>query len=360
MLRRKFLIVFGSLVILLAVMGVSAIWLLQGVLHGLDHVRTEATRIVDDTGRLHVALSAIEIDLYQLQLGQERHLNRLISDMITARKLVAAIGEHYIIRDLDTASTGLYRDLATKFPPFERQVGLLATVQDAQLALEYNMRTSVSAMELRESVQRIDAMARGHARKEHLELTGQLRWLILGMALGYLLVVNVSIVVLWRASSMVLKPMDKLVEASRQLTGERLDYRAEVTGNDEFAELANGYNTLAERLQADQQRRMEMLGQVALTLNHELNNAIATIEIQLQLLGRGSTSDGKFKSGLRHIRDGLHRMTQTVQSLKHIRRIVLTDYVAGVKMLDLQRSVAEAPPDEAEVCADPTHEVEQS
>jgi hypothetical protein len=31
-------------------------------------------------------------------------------------------------------------------------------------------------------------------------------------------------------------------------------------------------------------------------------------------------------------------MTQTVQSLKSIRRIVLTEYLPGVKMLDLARS----------------------
>ena len=41
-------------------------------------------------------------------------------------------------------------------------------------------------------------------------------------------------------------------------------------------------------------------------------------------------------------------MASTVESLKHVRRIVLTDYVSGVKMLDLERSVlAEQQPDAA-------------
>ena len=40
------------------------------------------------------------------------------------------------------------------------------------------------------------------------------------------------------------------------------------------------------------------------------------------------------------------RMVGAVESLKHVRRIVLTDYVSGVKMLDLERSVlAEQQPD---------------
>ena len=359
MLRRKFLTVFGSLVILLVVMGICAIWMLQGVLGDLDHIRTEATQIVDDAGGLHLALLAIEIDLYQLQLGQQRHFNNLILHVNQARKFIAAIGNHYVVHKAGAKPFGLYRDLAAKFPHFEEQIELLATVQDPDLAREYNMRTSMTAMKLRESVRRIDTAARAHAREEQLALTSRLRWLILGMALGYLFVVNVSIIVLWRASSMVLRPVDTLVEASRQLTHERLDHRARLTGNDEFTELANGYNTLAERLQANEQRRMEMLGQVALTLNHELNNAMATIEMQLQLLTRGSGGDGKFESGLRRIRDGLRRMAETVESLKHIRRIVLTDYVAGVKMLDLQRSTAQTP-DGAEARAEPAAEMERS
>ena len=39
------------------------------------------------------------------------------------------------------------------------------------------------------------------------------------------------------------------------------------------------------------------------------------------------------------IHEALHRMTETVAAVQHVRRIVLTDYVAGVKMLDLRKSV---------------------
>ena len=139
-------------------------------------------------------------------------------------------------------------------------------------------------------------------------------------------------------AGMVLKPVDRLLETSRQLTGEQFDHRPTPEQKDEFGELADGYNKLAGLLQAEEQRRMEMIGQVALTMNHELNNAIAGIEMQIQLLSRRSGADDRFESGLRRIRESLRRMAQTVESLKRIRRIVLTDYIAGVKMLDLQRS----------------------
>ena len=165
--------------------------------------------------------------------------------------------------------------------------------------------------------------------------------------------INVSIVALLRAAGMVLRPVDRLVEASRQLTSEHFDHRTELGETDEFGELARAYNQLAERIQSSEQKRMEMLSQVALTLNHELNNSIAIIELQLQVLGRQAEGGDRFETCLRHIKENLHRMAQTVESLKHIRRIVLTDYISGVKMLDLQRSVQ--PDGEAEHAGEQTH-----
>ena len=91
-------------------------------------------------------------------------------------------------------------------------------------------------------------------------------------------------------------------------------------------------------LQEQEQRRLETLQQVALTLNHELNNAMAMIEMQLQFLRRYSHGEDQFEHRLKDIRSGLQRMAQVVEALKHIQRIVLTDYSGGLKMLDLAES----------------------
>ena len=66
---------------------------------------------------------------------------------------------------------------------------------------------------------------------------------------------------------------------------------------------------------------------------------VATIELQLQFLGRQTGDHDALKVRHRQIRGNLERIAQTMESIKHIRRVVLTDYVAGVKMLDLERSV---------------------
>ena len=71
----------------------------------------------------------------------------------------------------------------------------------------------------------------------------------------------------------------------------------------------------------------------------ERYNAMSIIELQLGLLDRQSGGNPTLRNHLREIRGCLGRMTDIVASLKHIRRVVLTDYAPGQKMIDLERSV---------------------
>jgi len=165
------------------------------------------------------------------------------------------------------------------------------------------------------------------------------RWMILGLAVVFVLVINVSVIVLLRMGAMVVRPVEKLLTATRELAGEHFDYRVKLDQPDEFGELASAFNSLAERLQSNEGRKMEVLQQVALAMNHELNNDIAIIEFQLSLLKRQTTGNPTLERYLREIHGSLNRVTQAAKSLKNARRIVLTDYVTGVKMLDLEKSM---------------------
>jgi signal transduction histidine kinase len=98
---------------------------------------------------------------------------------------------------------------------------------------------------------------------------------------------------------------------------------------------------------------METLRQLGVTLNHDLNNALAIIELQLGLMARRAGGDPTLRDHLGQIRRCLGRMTDTVASLKHIRRIVLTDYIPGQKMLDLARSIADDQPSPPPAAAAP-------
>jgi len=165
------------------------------------------------------------------------------------------------------------------------------------------------------------------------------RWIVLGLGIVFLVLLNLSVVLLLRAAESVLRPVDKLVQATRELAHEHFDHRVRLEEDDEFDRLAEAYNSLAEHLQQTEKQRMNVLAQVGLTLNHELNNAMATIELQLGMLSRGASGDLQAERRLRTIHESLNRMKETVQSLKSIRRIVLTEYSPGMQMLDLVQSL---------------------
>jgi signal transduction histidine kinase len=204
--------------------------------------------------------------------------------------------------------------------------------------------TGVIAIALLQGVLgRLDGMplTTADAARLEAELT-RFRTTVLGLGIVFLALVNLSVVLLVRTATKILRPVDALVEATRQLARERFDYRVTLQEDNEFDELARALNMLAEHLQQTDKQRMNVLAQVGLALNHELNNAMATIELQLGMLGRGAAGDLHAERRLRTIHDSLTRMRDAVQSLKGIRRIVLTDYSPGMKMLDLVQSTKPA------------------
>jgi len=181
-------------------------------------------------------------------------------------------------------------------------------------------------------------LSEAHDWPTHALLAARLKWIVLGLSVAFLLVINASVVVLLRAAGMILHPVDRLVAASRELAAEHFEHRIPLDRQDEFGELAQAYNHLAAELQANEKRRLETLGMVALTLNHELNNAMGIIQLQIQLLARSAADREPVQKFLLRIGQSLSRMSGIVESLKHIKRIVLTDYIEGTKMLDLQKS----------------------
>jgi signal transduction histidine kinase len=204
--------------------------------------------------------------------------------------------------------------------------------------------TSLTAILLLEGVLVRLSHPQAHDWATHAALAAQFRWIVLGIAVAFLVVINASAFVLVRAAGMVLNPVERLVAASRELAAEHFDHRVVLDRqDDEFGELARAYNHLAAELQSNERRRVEMLGMTALTLNHELNNAMGLIELQLKLLARRAPDHDAVATCLRRIGDALARMNGVVESLKHVKRIVLTDYVEGTRMLDLQKSVERDP-----------------
>ena len=342
MLRRKLMVFIASLLAMLLLVSIVSIYVLQDVLGQMDHAATEDGAVVQTTNAMTDSITEVEISLREVQLGHARHLDVLLDKLETLQTLTDQFGRQYE-RPIPEAKDR-YTAIVNSLEIFRRHVAKLATVESEALAKSHAAEAIEASVALRQQILAIAREMREHTSREEHAAINQFRWSVLGIAVGFLVVINTWFVLLYRMSSMVTAPVDQLMEASRRLGREEFDYRVHISAKhkDEFNELAEAYNHLAEKLQENERRKIETLTQTAVMLNHELNNASAIIKLQLQLLRRQSAGNPAFERALYQIHESLERMTRTLESLKRVRRIVLTNYTADTKMLDLEKSTMES------------------
>ncbi len=343
MLRRKLLFHLGPLILILLLTAVGAIWQLEVVLADVRHIHDQSDVAVADIDDFSVAVNEAELELYKLETGREKHLDALIDALATLQTLADRLGSHYTSHDPTGAP--IFLRLTGELPTFRQHLEALATVQDAGLERLHTEAALSIALNLRHAAGMLSRYMRDHSRGEQEEVVSRFRWLVLGLSISFVVLINIAVVLLLRIAGLVLRPVDKLVEATRIIASGNLAARVALDQRDEFGELACAYNSMAQRLDDNERKRLEIISQIALTMNHELNNAMSIIELQLQLLARRTEGSPAQEQCLRQIRSGLERMSQTVASLKHIRRVILTDYLPGTKMLDLTRSIQAEDPD---------------
>lgn len=89
--------------------------------------------------------------------------------------------------------------------------------------------------------------------------------------------------------------------------------------------------------------RLAAIGEMTVTLHHEINNPLmaAFAEVELLLLKPDTAADQR--QSLQDIRIALQRIRDIVQRIGELREARRKDYLQGVKMLDLSRSNRETP-----------------
>lgn len=346
MLRKKLMARLGLLVVGFVAGAVVSIVLLQSVLQDLDALSADAVAMIDGTRELSTEVESFHDALHPGVESDPAELSRLASQFIDHLKALPLLPTFQQSGQEIQDSYHRALSLASHLSP----------TSNIELTPESVASIGATIPPLREVVSTLSRLSRTHVAAKQIALSHRLRLLIIGLTLAALAMVNITVVVLLRTAGMILRPVDELVEASRQLAKERFDSRVNVDQNDEFAELARSYNSLAEQLSTNESRKVEAMKQLAVTLNHEINNAIATIDMQLSLLNRKNQGDPALSSKLQGIHTNLARIASIVASLKSVRRVVLTDYGPGQKMLDLERSIAEGEDAPVELI-EPKHEV---
>src|SRR5512133_3047192 len=152
MLRRRLLLILGSLVLLLLAVAISAVLLLQKVLDDLNHVRTEALVAVDRVSELGNQIAVTQTELYRIQAGAQHHLDTLLDATEAIQGHVAYLDGLYVIRGSEIAPA--FVDLRTQMPVFFKQIGALATSQDPEAMRRENDAALVSAIRMNQDILR--------------------------------------------------------------------------------------------------------------------------------------------------------------------------------------------------------------
>ena len=94
---------------------------------------------------------------------------------------------------------------------------------------------------------------------------------------------------------------------------------------------------LHERLIETQ--KLEMLAQIAVSVNHEINNPLCAITANAEMLRMTlENPDEAVLQKITTILKEVERIKQVVNKLSRATKVISMDYISGIKMLDLDRS----------------------
>ncbi|GAB4333989.1 MAG: hypothetical protein Kow0037_12410 [Calditrichia bacterium] len=161
---------------------------------------------------------------------------------------------------------------------------------------------------------------------EAFELASKMRlrviWLVI---LSTILAMGLAVASVKRITN----PINELVRGVREYARGNLNHRIHVTRQDELAELAKEFNTMAESLDINQQklRRMERLAALsrfASLVSHEIRNPLNAMNINMQILRRlinnPEASEDKKLKYLEIIDSEINRMNSLVSNFLTISR----------------------------------------
>lgn len=140
------------------------------------------------------------------------------------------------------------------------------------------------------------------------------------------------------------------------LNVEAEDWRITVPIYTAYGTIAISVGWLSQQLhvfyeRALQGERMAVISQVAVAMRHEINNALATILAEGQLLEQDARiTHPEDQESLQNILVMTRRIRDSIDKLVNLTHIPLTEYVEGVQMIDLSKlshpsSVIRHPPD---------------
>lgn len=160
--------------------------------------------------------------------------------------------------------------------------------------------------------------------------------LIISLAIATAVAVLTAVAVSLFTSRRVVTPIREIAQSSERIARGAYDERVPVAGGDELAELAAAFNEMADSLQGAEQRRRELISDVA----HELRTPLATIDAYLDALDDGVLPDDH--EARVTLRAQTRRLGRLAEDLQRVSRVEERQIELHIKPEHPQDLVADA------------------
>ncbi len=142
----------------------------------------------------------------------------------------------------------------------------------------------------------------------------------------------VAIAVSFFTARRIIMPIRSMMQASREVAAGHFEQRVQVHSQDELGELARSFNLMAAELEQTEQRRLELIGDVA----HELRTPLSNIRAVIEGLTDGvlPADPATFRSMQKEVMR-LQRLVQDLQELSRAEAEQMSLHPEAVDPLDL-------------------------
>jgi signal transduction histidine kinase len=141
--------------------------------------------------------------------------------------------------------------------------------------------------------------------------------------LFFILIVGLIGITISLSVKKTLKPLDRIMEASRSISGGDLSYRIQYNRDDDFGRVAGAFNTMAEKLSSMLSNHRELLH----LISHELRTPLARINLALEIQDKEKAAE--------MIKNEIQEIDTLVGEVLDLSRMDYEDQEKGKESFDL-------------------------
>ncbi len=154
-------------------------------------------------------------------------------------------------------------------------------------------------------------------------------------AFASLLSLLIAFVVIYMMSYRMIKPLRQMSAATRQYSKGDFSYRVAIRGNDELAELAEAFNSMAKALATIESSRRSFIANVS----HELKTPMTSIGGFIDGILDGTIPEEKREQYLKIVSDEIKRLSRLVTGMLNMSKIEAGELKLNPTRLDLSDMV---------------------